>query len=175
MLRFVCPLIAVEDMAASRRFYEGILGQKIRFDFGENVTFEGDFALHLRTHFQGLLGGEADFPYVRKAHGGEFYFETDDLDAIALRLLEAGVEMIHPVREQPWGQRVLRCYDPDGHVVEVGETIETLILRFHLQGLSVEEICRRSSLPSDFVERALREITAMDGTPSGDQEPCQDR
>jgi hypothetical protein len=32
------------------------------------------------------------------------------------------VEYVHPLREQPWRQRVVRFYDPDHHIIEVGES-----------------------------------------------------
>jgi catechol 2,3-dioxygenase-like lactoylglutathione lyase family enzyme len=123
-LRFVCPLIVVGDIAASRRFYEDVLGQTVKLDFGENVTFEGDFAIHQRAHFQRLLGDEERFPVTTRPHDSELYFETDEIEALGERLAETGVEFVHPLREQPWGQRVVRFYDPDGHIVEVGEPIE---------------------------------------------------
>jgi hypothetical protein len=34
MLRYSGALIAVQDMAVSRRFYEDLLGQQVKFDFG---------------------------------------------------------------------------------------------------------------------------------------------
>ena len=55
MLKIVSPLVVVEDIGRSRHFYEQLLGQKVKFDFGPNVTFEGDFAIHLKSHFQSLL------------------------------------------------------------------------------------------------------------------------
>lgn len=154
MLKFVCPLVAVEDVARSRRFYEQVLGQKVKYDFGRNVTFEGDFSIHLSSHFQGLLGDAAKYPIVTKGHGGELYFEEDEVELLSQRLRQAGVEFIHTVREQPWGQRVMRFYDPDGHVIEIGEPMEVVVRRFHEQGLSVSDIVKRTSLPREFVERA---------------------
>ncbi len=121
MMRFVCPLIVVEEIAASRHFYEQLLGQQVKADYGENVTFEGDFAIHLKPHYQALLGGAAQYPVAGRAHNGELYFETDEIEAAYQRLIQAGAEFIHAVREEPWGQRVMRLYDPDGHIVEIGE------------------------------------------------------
>lgn len=31
------------------------------------------------------------------------------------------VELIHPLRREPWGQRVFRFHDPDGHIVKISE------------------------------------------------------
>ena len=154
MLKFDAPLIVVTEMARSRRFYEELLGQKVKFDFGPNLPFEG-FSLHLQAHFQSLLGEAAAYPVTHKAHWGELYFETDELEPISQRLNAAGVEFIHPICEQPWGQRVMRCYDPDGHVLEIGETMEALVWRFHEQGLSNAQISEKSGLPGEFIEGVL--------------------
>jgi catechol 2,3-dioxygenase-like lactoylglutathione lyase family enzyme len=156
MLKFDGPLIVVNDMARSRRFYEQLLGQKVKFDFGQNVPFEG-FSIHLKSHFQSLLGDAAHFPVTQKANWGELYFETDDLEAFHKRLLEAGVEFIHPVCEQPWGQRVMRFYDPDGHIVEIGETMQAVVWRFYEQGMSIASITEKSAMPPEFIEAVIQE------------------
>jgi catechol 2,3-dioxygenase-like lactoylglutathione lyase family enzyme len=157
MLKFVSPLVVVEEMARARHFYEQLLGQKVKFDFGPNVTFQGDFALHLKSHFQSLLGGGRQLPVTEKANWGELYFETDELEPIYQRLSEAGIEFIHAICEQPWGQRVMRLYDPDGHIVEIGETMEAVVWRFHGQGFSVDRIMEKSAMPREFVEHVIQE------------------
>ncbi|MEI7847154.1 MAG: hypothetical protein WCK35_15250 [Chloroflexota bacterium] len=47
MLKFNAPLIVVEEMARSRHFYEGLLGQKVKFgrgiEFGANRRRRSDF------------------------------------------------------------------------------------------------------------------------------------
>ena len=157
MLKFTCPLIVVDEIARSRYFYEQLLGQKVKFDFGQNVQSEGDFSIHLKSHFQSLLGDMTQYPVTRKDHWGELYFETDELEPIYQCLAEAGVEFVHSIREQPWGQRVIRLYDPDGHIVEIGESLEMVVRRFHKQGLSIELISEKSSMPREFVERVIKE------------------
>ena len=57
-MKYVCSLIVVEDIQRSRDFYERILKQKVKYDFGENVTFEGGFAIHLKKHFEKITKGE---------------------------------------------------------------------------------------------------------------------
>jgi catechol 2,3-dioxygenase-like lactoylglutathione lyase family enzyme len=158
MLKFDARLIVVNDMTRSRHFYEQLLGQKVKFDFGPNVPFEG-FSIHLKSHFQSLLGDVAQFPVMQKAHWGELYFETDELEPIYQRLHTADVEFIHSICEQPWGQRVMRLYDPDGHVVEIGETMEGVVWRFYEQGLSREVISTKTSMPHKFIEVVIREHT----------------
>jgi catechol 2,3-dioxygenase-like lactoylglutathione lyase family enzyme len=156
MIKYSGILITVKDIAVSRAFYENLLGQKIKFDFGVDIPFESGITLHQADHFQGLLGSAADFPITKKANNGELFFEEDEIDGLQQRLKAAGVEFIHEVREQPWAQRVLRFYDPDGFIVEVGETMEAVVRRLHSQGLTVAEVSRRSSMPEDFVLKVIR-------------------
>jgi catechol 2,3-dioxygenase-like lactoylglutathione lyase family enzyme len=157
MLKYSGPLYVVEDIAVSRQFYEQLLGQKVQMDFGVNVSFEGNFSIHLKSHFQGLLGDPALFPVTVKAHNGELYFDSDEIDTIFQRLKNAGVEFLHEIREQPWAQRVLRFYDPDGHIIEIGEFMEATVLRLHQQGLSAERIREKTGMPIEFVNHALQE------------------
>ncbi len=154
-LKFVGPLLAVEDVARSTAFYQQLLGRKIKYDFGRDVTFEGDFTIHQRSHFQELLGGAEGHPVVTRAHNGELYFESGQPEFYAQRLEEAGVPFVHPLREQPWGQRVIRFYDPDGHVIEIGEPMEAVVRRLHAQGMPVEAILKKTHLPKEFVDAAL--------------------
>jgi catechol 2,3-dioxygenase-like lactoylglutathione lyase family enzyme len=157
MLKFVAPLLVVEDMARSRHFYEQILEQKVKLDFGQNVAFHGEFSLHLKPHFQSLLSEGSQVPVMKKAHWGELYFETDDLEWFYQRLSKEQIEFIHAICEQPWGQRVMRFYDPDGHIIEIGETMEAVVQRFYEQGLSIDHIVERSSMPLEFVEHVIQE------------------
>jgi uncharacterized glyoxalase superfamily protein PhnB len=159
MLKFVSPLIVVEDMARSRQFYEQLLEQKVKFDFGVDVAFEGDFTLHLKSHFQSLLGDASKYPITSKAHNGELYFDSDEIESTYQRLQAAGVEFIEAIQEQPWGQRAMRLYDPDGHILEIGEPMETTVQRFHRQGWSIERITEKTGMPREFIERAVKDLT----------------
>jgi len=119
-MKFICALITVDDIERSKAFYQNVLSQKIKFDYGENIFFEGDFAIHLKSHFQNLIDGKEIKSY---SNAFELYFETDSLDDIEKKLLANNVEFIHKTREQPWKQKVLRFYDPDGNIIEIGERI----------------------------------------------------
>ncbi len=157
MLKYVCPLLAVDDITRSRQFYETVLGRKVKFDFGENVTYEDGFAIHQKGHFLNLLDREGRYQAVSPSNNFELYFETDALNDLVDKLLGIGCTMVHVVREQPWGQRVFRCYDPDQHILEFGETMETVIQRFHKEGMLPEAISQRTSMPLAFVKNTLGE------------------
>lgn len=151
-MKYICSLVTVEDMSRSREFYENILKQEVKYDFGENVVFKGDFAIHLKSHFAELIDGK------RISAGGnnfELYFEYDDVDAFVNELKANKVEFVHEVREQPWRQKVVRFYDPDHNIIEVGESLEYLSFRLAKEGRSVEEILSITNMSVEFVKNAI--------------------
>ncbi len=121
-MKYICPLIVVKDITVSRNFYENILGQKVKYDFGENIFFEGDFAIHLKEHYLRLIG-EGRYHLIERSNNFELYFEEDELEKLYNELMHHDVEFIHEIIEQPWGQKVMRFYDPDHHIIEVGAPI----------------------------------------------------
>jgi hypothetical protein len=120
-MKYICPLIVVEDVNRSRFLYEKILKQKVKADYGENIVFEGDFALHQEAHFQSLIN---NYPIKKYSNNFELYFEEENLGEIEKTLKENDFEFIHQKREQPWKQKVLRFYDYDKNIVEIGEPIK---------------------------------------------------
>ena len=157
MVKYIGPIVAVEEIAPSRYFYEHLLGQKVKYDFGVNVTFEGDFAIHLRSHLQALQGETTQGTANRKSPNAELCFETDEIEALCQRLKDGAVEFVHEIREQPWAQRVMRLYDPDGHILEIGETMDAVVRRTRDEGKSIDEIITKTGMPRAFVEGAVQD------------------
>ena len=58
-----------------------------------------------------------------KSNSGELYFETEDMDAFYKHLESFDILYVHKLHEHPWGQRVVRFYDPDGHIIEAAEKL----------------------------------------------------
>jgi lactoylglutathione lyase len=50
---------------------------------------------------------------------GEVAFFVEDVDAEHARLQAAGVCVLAPPTDRPWGERTLHVADPDGNVVEL--------------------------------------------------------
>ena len=46
-------------------------------------------------------------------------------------------------------------YDPDRHIVEVGETMNSVCRRFMNGGMTVEETARRMDVPLEYVQACL--------------------
>ena len=136
-------------MNVSRNFYENILGQTVETDYGENVSY-GGFAIHLQSHFKMLIDNK------EISSGGnnfELYFECDHLEEIYEKLKVENVEFVHELREQPWKQLVVRFYDPDKHIIEIGESLERLIFRLYQQNYSVDEISEMTGMDKTFIEK----------------------
>ena len=151
-VKFMCPLITVADIKRSRDFYERVLGQKVESDYGRNVGFEG-FAIHLRSHFQMLIDNKE---IVVGGNNFELYFEYDNVEQICGKLRAEKVEFVHELREQPWHQQVVRFYDPDNNIIEIGESMECLTLRLFRQGNSIDKISTMTGLDIEFIEKTVK-------------------
>lgn len=153
-MKYICPLITVRNIEKSRYFYETILEQKVKVDHGENLTFHGDFAIHLRKHFKKLINKD-----IKTASNSfELYFESNDLASLEKKLIEQKVEFVHHAKEQPWHQLVMRFYDLDKNIIEVGEAMDYLSLRLYKEGLTNERISEITNLPIDFVKSAITKL-----------------
>jgi catechol 2,3-dioxygenase-like lactoylglutathione lyase family enzyme len=155
-MRYRAVVILVRDLSRSRAFYEGVLEQVVEEDYGQNVVFRGGLSIWEREHAWQMMHGAPPDAEPGACEWGELYFETDHLADVLNRLRDEGVELVHPVREQPWGQRVLRARDPDGHMVEVGEPMEVVIARFLADGLSPSAVAERTSMPLGAVNQVAQ-------------------
>ena len=152
-MKFVCPLIVVKDMESSKLFYKNVLRQKVTLDFGGNVTLEG---LALQIDYPDLVG-ISDLQIKHKSNDHELYFEEEDFDEFLSHLAQfKDIVYLHKEKEYPWGQRVVRFYDPDGHIIEVGESMESIFKRLHNEGMNAEQIAERTMHPIDFVKKYIK-------------------
>lgn len=150
---FVSSIIIVEDIARSRRLYEGILHLKVSADFGiYNVGFEGGLSMYNRAFFEELTGRRVD---LGQHHNLALYFEVDQLNELEIEIASNGFEFVHTIREQPWKQRNFRFFDYDNHILEIAERMDVVARRLRDCGHSIEEIARLTGLPLDEVQREL--------------------
>lgn len=153
-MNFKSPLLAVRDMAVSTEFYARILGLRVVLDFGANVTLTGGVCLQTLDSWRDFL---YDRPISFGGNDGELYFEEDDFDAFAAGLRAWQIDYVHAVREHRWGQRVVRFYDPDRHIIEVGETLGAVCRRFLAGGMTEAQTALRMDVPVELVRECLRE------------------
>lgn len=147
-MKFMNPLLAVSDMERSVTFYKTVLGLDKIADFGANVTLTGGVALQTQETWAQFI--ETD-QITWNGKVSELYFEEDDFDTFAERLSGQDIRYVHPVKEHAWGQRVVRFYDPDGHIIEVGENIQSVCRRFADSGMTPEQIAVRMDVPPEAV------------------------
>ncbi len=147
----------VKDIGISKKFYIEILGLKVDLDFGKNVIFKNGFAIwevqnnHIIPETLG-----ADNITDTKTNRFELYFETEDITEILKSLKGNKVTFLHEIHEEPWGQRTIRFFDPDNHLIEIGESIRQFVRRFYDKGLSLEEVSKKTSVPIEEIERLLK-------------------
>lgn len=151
MLKYNLALIAVRDVEVSKQFYHDLFDQEVVLDLGRNVTLSGGFAL--QQDFDELVGIPKS-TVLRQSNNMELYFEVDDFDAFLHRLdtYPGGVEYVHPPKKYEWLQRVVRIYDPDWHMIEIGESMAVIARRLLGEGLSVEQTAAHIQHPTEFVE-----------------------
>jgi catechol 2,3-dioxygenase-like lactoylglutathione lyase family enzyme len=150
-INYSSSVYLVKDVNVSRRFYEK-LGQRVKLDHGECVVFESGVSIWLKEHAHNIMFKGKPMP--EKGHEDvELYFVADDIMAARELVSGCGARFVHDIEEQPWGQRVFRAYDPDGHIIEFGEPMEVVIKRYLAQGMPVEDTAKRTSMPLDIVKQ----------------------
>lgn len=152
-MQYKGPMLVVNDIDKSVEFYENILGMSVILDFGANKTLTGGLALQTAETYRDFIDGRA------LCFGGndfELYFEEDDFESFIQRLKRFDIEYVHPVKEHAWGQRVVRFYDPDKHIVEVGENLKSVCRRFLESGMTPEQTAERMDVPLNFVNSCTK-------------------
>ena len=124
-------------------------------DPGANVALTGGLSIQARESWAKFPGVSPDaLGWSGKV--SEVCFEEDDLDTFTDRLRTWDIQYVHPVKEHRWGQRVVRFYDPDGHIIEVGESMKTVVRRFLHSGMPPTQVAERVDVPIKFVNACMR-------------------
>ncbi|MCE5196284.1 MAG: glyoxalase/bleomycin resistance/dioxygenase family protein [Negativicutes bacterium] len=149
-MEFKITLLAVRDVEVSKRFYGELFEQKVVLDLGKYVTFSGGFGI--QQDFAELTNIAAS-SVIRKSHNMELCFEVTDFDAFLRRLKSYGeIVSVHPEKKYPWQQRVVRIYDPDFHMIEIGESMMVIAQRYLGEGLSIEKTAAAIQHPIALVK-----------------------
>lgn len=122
-LKFVNTILFVKDIKVSKQFYADLLEIKILHDWGEMIVFENHFAVFQgKNLLQNIYEGksiENEFPFGKDNLLA--YFISDNLEESYNKLKANNVTIIHDIKKLPHGEKAFRFYDPDGHIVEIGE------------------------------------------------------
>ena len=146
-------LFAVKNMKIARSFYENLFNLKVTEDYGRNIVF--DCGLSLQEDFDWLTGIPKS-EIKNKENNCELYFEEEEFNAFVKNLKsKEDIVFLHDVIEYPWGQRVIRFYDPDNHLIEVGEPLKAVIERLLLKGMTTEEIAAKMDISSEDIKKYI--------------------
>lgn len=119
--------LIVADLKSSAEFYVK--------HFGFEILFEGGFYLQLINPRNGsqiglMLPQESTeenmkpFCHVVTGVGCWISLDVSNVDAEHDRLQEAGLEIVHSLKDQPWGERSFAVRDPNGIQIHLGQRIE---------------------------------------------------
>lgn len=159
-LKNCTPVLFVKDAQAARNFYEGLLGLTVTADFGGlNIIFKEGFALWQimdENMIPQTLGAE-NIVNSNLTSRFELCFETESLDNIYKKLKDKGTKFLHEINVELWGQRNIRFYDPDGHLVEVGEAMHVFLRRIYQEeNFNIEATAKRTYTPIEIVKEILQ-------------------
>ena len=100
-MRLKNVLIVVKDIEKSRKFYHDLFGIELVLDNGGNMILTEGLVLQDEKIWKSFLGRDI----LPQNNACELYFEEQDIKAFVEKLER---------------QRILRFYDIDGNLIEVG-------------------------------------------------------
>ena len=111
-------LIVVKDIEKSRKFYHDLFGIDLVLDNDGNMILTEGLVLQDEKIWKSFL----DRDIVPKSNSCELYFEEQDIESFVEKLEKRypDIEYVNRLMTHSWGQRVIRFYDLDGNLIEVG-------------------------------------------------------
>lgn len=114
-------LIVVKDIEKSKQFYHDLFGLDMVLDNDGNMILTEGLVLQDEKIWRAFLGKDI----VPENNSCELYFEERDIDAFVEKLerLYPDIKYVNKLMEHSWGQKVVRFYDLDGNLIEVGTPV----------------------------------------------------
>ena len=111
-------LIVVKDIEKAKRFYQELFGLTMILDNDGNMILSEGLVLQDEIIWREFIGRDV----IPENNAGELYFEERDIEAFAERLekLYPDIKYVNRLMTHSWGQKVIRFYDLDGNLIEVG-------------------------------------------------------
>lgn len=115
-------LIVVKDIEKSKQFYHDLFGLDLVLDNDGNMILTEGLVLQDESIWKNFIGKEI----VPQNNSCELYFEERDIENFVKKLEELypAVTYVNKLMEHSWGQKVVRFYDPDGNLIEVGTPMQ---------------------------------------------------
>ena len=117
-MKLKSTLIVVKDIDRSLKFYQDLFGLELLLDNDGNMVLTEDLVLQAESCWRDFLQKDI----ISRSNSCELYFEEADLESFVEKLeaIYPEVEYVNKLMTHSWGQRVVRFYDPDGNLIEVG-------------------------------------------------------
>ena len=111
-------LIVVKDIERSKRFYHDLFGLEMILDNDGNMILTDGLVLQEEKYWKEFLKKEI----IPENNSCELYFEEADIEGFIEKLESyyPEVKYVNRLMTHSWGQKVIRFYDPDGNLIEVG-------------------------------------------------------
>ena len=111
-------LLVVSDLEKSKKFYRDLFGLEQVLDNDGNIILTEGLVLQDKKIWEGSIGREI----LPESNSCELYFEENNIEGFAEKLegLYPEVKYVNRLMTHVWGQKVIRFYDPDGNLIEVG-------------------------------------------------------
>jgi catechol 2,3-dioxygenase-like lactoylglutathione lyase family enzyme len=148
----------IKDIEVSKQFYTQVLGLTVDLDLGKNVIFKSGFSIwEIRNHH--IIPENLGLDKISDVSVNRFelYFETENLPELFSILKSKNVRFLHGIHEESWGQKTIRFFDPDNHLIEIGESMKQFVCRFYNQGLTSDDISRRTGIPVEEVNKLVNQ------------------
>ena len=125
-IEFVSTIAVIApDPVDSRKLYVDALGLPLEGDaylHSERISGTKSFGVWPLSQAAEACFGEEKWPAHLAAPQVSIEFDVADVAAVraaADELVAAGYELLHPVREEPWGQTVVRLLSPEGAILGI--------------------------------------------------------
>ena len=117
-MRLKNVLIVVNNMERAIRFYKKIFGLQVVANSEVNVIMSEGLVLQVKKIWEKVLKTDV----IAKNNMTELYFKESDMDNFLSKLKESEfeIEYVNEVTSDESGRRIVRFYDPDGNLIEVG-------------------------------------------------------
>jgi len=111
-------LIVVKDIEKSKQFYHDLFGLNMVLDNDGNMILTEGLVLQDERIWRDFIGKDI----IPQNNSCELYFEEKDIEAFAKKLEELypSIQYVNRLTTHSWGQKVIRFYDLDGNLIEVG-------------------------------------------------------
>ena len=116
-IRRAIPNMTVDDLAKSREFYAGFLGFDVAMDEPGFVMFASP-----SNRTAQITVADANTPALdRGISEAQVSVEVEDVDALHAKAVEAGLDIVYPLTNEPWGIRRFFVRAADGTVINVAQ------------------------------------------------------